>query len=319
MRIRAPFSDFSSGTKLLVFLLIIIVFYLISSLAGLLAGKLFLHMGLADLAGVMAHPDNKNSVEFMYLVQVISSLGVFILAPLFFVYLTENNTGRFLQTRVSPKVAILVLAGVSMYTILPFINFLSAMNAHLALPDSMSGVMQWMKDKQSQADEIMNAFLSVKSFGGLALNLFVVALMPAIGEELVFRGVIQRHMQGWTKSGHVAVWITAILFSAVHLEFFGFLPRFVLGLMLGYLYMYTRNLWVPIFAHFVNNASSIIIFYLNYNGHIAVKMKDFGAMPGIFAVSFSLILTVWIYYFISRSSWGRSQEKDDESRVGGLG
>jgi hypothetical protein len=316
MRIRAPFFDFSSGTKLLVFLFVIIFFYVISSFAGLVAGKLFLHMDWADLAGIMSHPENKNSVEFLYLIQVVSSLGVFILAPLFFVYLTENSTSRFLQVRVSPKLAILILAGVSMYTILPFINFLSAMNAHLALPDSMSGVMQWMKDKQSQADEIMNAFLSVKSFGGLALNLFVVALMPAIGEELVFRGVIQRHLQGWTKSGHVAVWITAILFSAVHLEFFGFLPRFVLGLMLGYLYLYTRNLWVPIFAHFVNNASSIIIYYLHYNGHIAVKMKDFGAMPGVFAVSFSLILSVWIYYFISRNPWAKAGKENDESQVG---
>jgi len=302
MRIKAPFSNFSHGTKLLVFLLVILFFYVISSLAGAVAVKLFLHIDFGAIAGLMMHPDRKITVEVLYIIQVIGSLGGFILAPLFFVFLTEDHTGRFLQTRTSPNVIILVLAGVSMYTILPFINFLSAMNAHLALPDSLSGVMQWMKDKQLQADGVMNAFLSVKSMGGLALNLFVVALMPAIGEELVFRGVIQRHLQGWTKNGHVAVWITAIIFSAVHLEFFGFLPRFVLGLMLGYLYLYTRNLWVPVFAHFVNNASSIIIFYLHYNGHIAVKMKDFGAIPGFFAISVSLILTAWIYYFIEKKN-----------------
>lgn len=313
MRIRAPFSDFSHGTKLLVFLFVILFFYVISSLAGAVAVKLFLHIDFGAIAGLMMHPDSKITVEVLYIIQVIGSLGGFILAPLFFVFLTEDHTGRFLQTRVSPKLAILILAGVSMYTILPFINFLSTMNAHLALPDSMTGVMQWMKDKQSQADEIMNAFLSVKSFGGLTLNLFVVALMPAIGEELVFRGVIQRHLQGWTKNGHVAVWITAIIFSAVHLEFFGFLPRFVLGLMLGYLYLYTRNLWVPVFAHFVNNASSIIIFYLHYNGHIAVKMKDFGAIPGIFAVSFSLILTAWIFYFIEKNPRAKGEENETES------
>lgn len=315
MRIRAPFSNYSSGAKLLVFLFVIVFFYVIFSLTGLVAGKLFLHLDWVALAGLVAHPNSKSAIEFLYLFQFISSLGVFILAPLFFVYLTENNTGRFLQTRVSPKVAMLILAGVSMYTILPFINVLSNINGHLALPESLSGLMQWMKDKQTQADDIMNAFLSVKSIGGLGLNLFIVALMPAIGEELVFRGVIQRHLQGWTKSGHLAVWITAIIFSAVHLEFFGFLPRFVLGLMLGYLYLYTRNLWVSIFAHFVNNASSIIIFYLHYNGHIAVKMKDFGAMPGIFAVSFSLILTAWIFYFISQGHWVKQEEKIDNSET----
>ena len=310
MRIKAPFSEFSAGAKLLIFLFIIIVFYVISSLAGIVAGRLFLHLDWTALAGLMSNPHSKSTVEFLYLFQVISSLGVFILAPLFFVYLTENSSGRFLQTRVSPKVTILILAGVSMYTILPFINFLSVINSHLALPESLSGVMQWMKSKQSQANEVMNAFLSVKSLGGLSLNLFVVALMPAIGEELLFRGVIQRHLQGWTKNGHVAVWVTAIVFSAVHLEFFGFLPRFILGLMLGYLYLYTRNLWVPVFAHFVNNASSIIIFYLHYNGHIDVKMKDFGAMPGVFAISFSLILTAWIFYFIWRSPLAKLEEKN---------
>lgn len=312
MQIKAPFSNFSHGRKLLVFLFVILFFYVISSLAGAVAVKLFLHIDFGAIAGLMMHPDRKITVEVLYIIQVIGSLGGFILAPLFFVFLTEDHTGRFLQTRTSPNVIILVLAGVSMYTILPFINFLSAMNAHLALPDSLSGVMQWMKDKQSQADGVMTAFLSVKSMGGLALNLFVVALMPAIGEELVFRGVIQRHLQGWTKNGHVAVWITAIIFSAVHLEFFGFLPRFVLGLMLGYLYLYTRNLWVPVFAHFVNNASSIIIFYLHYNGHIAVKMKDFGTIPGFFAISVSLILTAWIYYFIEKNPRAKGEENETE-------
>lgn len=318
MRTRAPISDLSAGTKLLVFLLVILIFYLVFSLAGLLAGKLFMHLNWMGMARLVAHPKSRSAISFLYLFQFTSAGGVFILAPLFFVYLTEPGMGSFFKTRVSPHVVILLIAGASMYTVLPFINFLADINAHMTLPASLSGLLEWMKEKQAQADGITNAFLSVKSTGGLALNLFIVALMPAVGEELVFRGVIQQHLQGWTKSGHIAVWVTAVLFSAMHLEFFGFLPRFVLGLMLGYLYLYTRNLWVPIFAHFVNNASSIIIFYLHYNGHIAVKMKDFGAMPGLFAISFSLILTVWIFYFIRKSPWAQKEEKNKVSQVGDL-
>jgi hypothetical protein len=303
MKSGAFFSNLSAGAKLFAFLMALLAFYLIFSLAGLVAGKLFFHLDWAALANLVANPQSKEAVSFLYMFQFINSLGTFILAPLFFVFLTEDRTGRFLQTRFSPNIIILLLAGVSMYTVLPFINFLSDINAHLVLPQSLTGLMEWMKDKQAQADAITTAFLSVKGLGGLSLNLFIVALMPAIGEELVFRGVIQQHLISWTRNKHVGVWLTAILFSAVHLEFFGFLPRFVLGLMLGYLYVYTRNLWAPVFAHFVNNASSVIIFYLHYNGYIHVKMENFGAMPGVYAISTSLILTIWIFYFIGRSPW----------------
>ncbi len=310
MRSRVAFPNLSAGAKLLVFLLIAIAFMIIFSLIGLLAGKIFFNLDFATLANLMADPKSKEALSFLYLYQFISALGLFILAPLFFVYLTESGIGRFFQTKFSPNVAILVLAAVGMYTILPFINFLSDINAHLALPEYLSGLMQWMKDKQAQADEITTAFLSVKSLGGLGLNLFIIALMPAIGEELVFRGVVQQHLQAWTRNKHVGVLLTAILFSAVHFEFFGFLPRFVLGMMLGYLFLYTRNLWVPIFAHFVNNASSIIIFYLHYNGYINVKMENFGAMPSVYAISVSLILTVWVFYFIWKNPWVKAEAEE---------
>lgn len=309
MRTRVAFPNLSAGAKLLVFLLIAIAFMLIFSLIGLLAGKIFLHLDFAALAGLVANPQSKDSLEFLYLFQFINAFGTFILAPLFFVYLTEPGTGRFFQTRMSPNVVILLLAAVAMYTILPFINYLSDINAHLTLPQSLSGLMQWMKDKQAQAEEITTAFLSVKSLGVLSLNLFIIALMPAIGEELVFRGVIQQHLQAWMRNKHLAVLFTAIIFSAIHLEFFGFLPRFVLGLMLGYMFVYTKNLWVPIFAHFVNNASSIIIFYLHYNGYINVKMENFGAIPGILAISISLILTIWIFSFIKKNPWSKAETK----------
>ncbi|MBE0651517.1 MAG: CPBP family intramembrane metalloprotease [Bacteroidales bacterium] len=310
MKQGVALTNLSAGAKLLAFLLILIVFYLIFSLAGLVAGKLIYHLDWAALAGLIANPNSNEAVSFLYLFQFINSLGTFILAPLFFIFLTEPGTGRFLQTRMSPNVIVLFLAGVSMYTVLPFINYLSDINAHMAFPQSLAGLMQWMKDKQAQANEITTAFLSVKGMGGLSLNLFIVALMPAIGEELVFRGVIQQHLIGWLRNKHVGVWLTAILFSAVHLEFFGFLPRLVLGLMLGYLYVYSRNLWVPIFAHFVNNASSIIIFYLHYNGYIHVKMENFGAMPGVTAIVTSLILTLWIFYFIKKNPWVKVKEKE---------
>lgn len=292
------FSHLSPATKFLWFFFIVIVFALIFSLVGILAGKVFLHLDMNSLRGLMANPQNRNAISFLYLYQVINELGVFILAPLFFIFLIEPRPGNFLHTRSYPNIIPLLLAGVSIYTILPFINLLSGINAHLALPESLSGIQQWMKAKEMQADDITTAFLSVKSLGGLGLNIVIIAFLPAIGEELVFRGIVQQLLQAWTKNKHWGIILAALLFSAMHMQFFGFLPRFVLGALLGYLFVFTKNLWVPIFAHFINNASSIIIFYLHYNGFISVKMENFGALPNVYGIAASLFLTLWLLYFI---------------------
>jgi len=296
------FPDTKPAIKLFWLLFLVVLSALIFSVLGLVAGKLLFHRNLSSLVAMLSQPESETAKSFLYIFQLINQIGVFILPPLLFAYLFSTNSGRYLKISLMPSLKVLLLAGISIYTILPFINWLTEINAHMTFPAALAGIGDWMKAKEEQADMLTQIFLSVKSPGGMVLNLLVIALIPAVGEELLFRGLLQRLLGEWTRNVHAGVILTAFIFSAIHLQFFGFLPRFLLGLMLGYLLEITQSLWVPVFAHFVNNATLVILFYLHYNGFITIKMEDFGSSHNYFVIVFSLLVTVGLFYGMKRVS-----------------
>ncbi len=294
------FPDTKPAIKFFWLLFLVVLSALIFSVLGLVAGKLFFHRDLSSLVVMLSQPENETAKSFLYIFQLINQIGVFILPPLLFAYLFSTNSSRYLKISPTPTLRLLLLAGVSIFAILPFINWLTEINAHMIFPDALAGIGEWMKAKEVQADMLTQIFLSVKSPGRLALNLLVIALVPAVGEELLFRGLLQRLLGEWTRNIHAGVILTAFIFSAIHLQFFGFLPRFLLGLMLGYLLEITQSLWVPVFAHFVNNATFVILFYLHFNGFITTKIDDFGSSHNYFVIVFSLLVTVGLFYGMKR-------------------
>jgi membrane protease YdiL (CAAX protease family) len=257
---------------------------------------------MASLTNMFSHPENPEIKPFLYVYQALNQIGVFILPPLLFAWLVDKKSMQYLNLNRFPTLLAILLGIAMVYTLLPFINWLTDLNAHISLPESLSGLEQWMKAKEIQADSITKAFLSVNTQNGLWLNLVVVALIPAIGEELLFRGLIQRLLGEWTKNLHWGVWLTAILFSAIHMQFYGFFPRLLLGLILGYLFAFSRSLWLPMLVHFVNNASSVIVFYLNYNGMIQVKMEHFGASPQIWVICLSFLVSLALLMLIKKEA-----------------
>ena len=128
-------------------------------------------------------------------------------------------------------------------------------NSQLPLPD-------WMISKENSINELISALLVADSPAELFANVLLIGLLPALGEEFLFRGILQRELGRWTTSGALGVWLTAIIFSAIHLQFQGFMPRLVLGAALGYLFLWTDNLWVPVLAHFVNNGLQVVVQYV---------------------------------------------------------
>jgi membrane protease YdiL (CAAX protease family) len=129
-------------------------------------------------------------------------------------------------------------------------------------PDWLSGVEKWMEEKEDYANGIINQALFAPSFATMILNLFIIAILPAVGEEFFFRGVLQKILIKLFKSGHVGIWVTAFIFSAIHFQFFGFVPRFILGLIFGYLFFWSGTLWLPVISHFINNAVPVIMAYI---------------------------------------------------------
>jgi hypothetical protein len=254
---------------------------------------------MLEMADTIVNPQSRSDILFVKFYQLLNQFGVFIIPVLLFSYFVSSSTPKYLQLR-NPKLISLLVGGLMVYTILPFLNFISGLNEQMEFPQFLSGIEEWMKSKEAQATMLTENFLKTSTLMGLMLNILIVAVVPAFGEEFLFRGVIQRLTQEMTKSVHWGVFISALIFSAFHLQFYGFLPRFILGVMLGYLFVFTGSLWVPIFVHFINNISSVIVFFLHYNGYITIPMDDFGSTSSPVYITGSLLITVWLMIIIYR-------------------
>ncbi len=285
------FANLSAGGKLVLLLGLVIVFGILFSLLGLLIGKLYLGVDLTQLAVLIANPEGK-ALTFALFFQFLSQLGVFILPALFYGFFVSSKPADNLKISKVPSGISLLIVTFAVYAILPFINYLQDINQGLHVSTTID---YWIRSKESQAQQLTEAFLKTESLGGLSVNLVVMALMPAIGEELIFRGIVQRLFVRMTRNVHAGIVITAFIFSAIHLQFLGFLPRFVLGMMLGYAFVISGSLWTPIWLHFLNNASSVVIYYLHFNGYIKISMDNFGNTQNMVYVVGSLLVTIWFF------------------------
>jgi len=155
-----------------------------------------------------------------------------------------------------------------------------------------------MKNMEDAAKIMIEKFMAVESISGLMFNIFMIAVLPALGEELMFRGVIQRIFSDWTKNHHWGIWITAFLFSAMHMQFYGFLPRMALGAMFGYLLVWTGTMWVPILAHFVNNLMGVLGYFLIGKGVISKDIEEWGTGSEQIPLVIGSILAIGVFLFL---------------------
>jgi len=240
-------------------------------------------------------------VLFTKFIQIFQSIGLFILPPFVIAYFARTNVFSGLSLNKYPRLYLLILAGLVMVFAMPLIDVMSEFNSKMVLPEALSWLEQWMRQSEENALEITKVFLNVSSISGLVLNLFMIAIIPAIGEELMFRGFIQNFIAKRLNI-HIAIFISAFIFSAIHMQFFGFLPRLAMGMFFGYLLHWSGSLWLPIFAHFVNNAVAVIITYKfgveNMSSENIVDDKT----SYLYLVISSLFITASMLYTIYRFS-----------------
>lgn len=160
--------------------------------------------------------------------------------------------------KMGRKIVFAILVFIASYL---FVSYLTQWNKKMVLPSSMQEIEEVLRSMEDSAMATTQLILSGESLWRFFLNLFIVAGMAALAEEMFFRGGLQQLLEEKFLNGHWAVWISALVFSIIHFQFYGFLPRLFLGAILGYLFLYTRNLWIPILFHFVNNAFIIIVYY----------------------------------------------------------
>ena len=195
---------------------------------------------------------------------------------------------------------------------LPAMNWLVEMNKAMSLPSWMAGIEQAMRAAEDSAAEVTQEMLNINSVGQLILCVLVVGVMAGLSEEMLFRGALLRTMQDSRLGNHAVVWITAFLFSALHMQFYGFVPRMLLGVWLGYLFVWTGSLWVPIIAHTLNNSTVVLMSYLSNKGVLPEGFGDNLGLPaaGSFPwlatcsliASLALAISVHVFYTSRRKA-----------------
>ncbi len=282
---------------------IILVSFLAFMVIGLIvAVPLFGMDSLTDMPNInnLNEPGN---VQLMKYLQVVQSFGLFIVPPLVLAILYHGNVKTYLHLDKRAGSVSLLLVLILTLAAAPFINFIGEINMRMILPDWLSGLEHWMKNAEEQAAQLTEAFLKVEGVGGLLFNLFMIALLPAIGEELLFRGVIQRIFTNMTKNHHWGIWISAILFSSLHLQFYGFIPRMLLGVAFGYLLVWSGSMWLPVAAHFLNNALAVLALYFIDKQMLSPKLEEYGATTESFYLAgISLLLVILFMYMIKKEN-----------------
>jgi uncharacterized protein len=235
--------------------------------------------------------------------QVVQSIGVFIVPPFILGWLFHGQIFDYLNLNRPINFESVLLVLVLSFAASPFINFIGEINANMQLPSWLSGVEIWMKNAEDKAAELTEAFLKVETLGGLFFNIFMVAFLPAIGEELLFRGVIQRIFTNWTRNYHWGIWISAFLFSALHMQFYGFIPRLFLGVLFGYLLVWSGSIWLPIIAHFINNGVAVIAMYMIDKKLLNPEIEDIGSTSdSYYLAAVSVVLIVVFMLMIKRQN-----------------
>ncbi|PIV62537.1 MAG: hypothetical protein COS14_01940 [Bacteroidetes bacterium CG02_land_8_20_14_3_00_31_25] len=266
----------SPASKFGVAIIITIVSFLLIYFLGIIISISVFKWNILQNIELLSDVNNPTNIKVLKFLQLVQSVGLFIVPPFIFGYFCYPSVSEFLRINKKTSIRMLIVSILATVSFLPFSNWLSYLNSFLQLPSFMNEIEIWMRNSEDYATKITQAFLNVNSVPELFYNILLIAIIPALGEEFLFRGLLQRIFIEWTKSKHWGIWISALAFSAIHLQFFGFLPRLFLGLFFGYLLEFTGSLWLPILAHFINNLTGVLLSYFITNNNISAKSSDFG-------------------------------------------
>ena len=292
-------ARYSHGIKVLSLLLILIISLLFTTIFGMALALPFFGLDIFDGFAIAKDYSDPATIRFLKYFQVVNQLGLFIFPPVFFAFLVNRKILPYFRLNIKPDTAILFFAFAATFAILPFTSWLGEVNQAMKFPQSLSGIEEWMKNSEEEGMRLTVAFLSTKGIPALLFNVFMIAIIPGIGEELLFRGVVLKLFKDWTKNVHVAVIISSILFSALHLQFYGFLPRFVLGMFLGYLFVLSGTLWVPVIIHFINNAFAILyVYFTNSTETLTTEIESIGDTSNPLIIVFSFVVLVTLMFLI---------------------
>lgn len=284
-------------TLLLILAIVGIGFIFVGPFIGFFAALPFYPGSMLEMTEAIQDPVNHPELKIpLYIMQGFATFVGLIVGPTLFLardgkpvsLLFKNNKAEILPIIVTVVVVIVFMVVNSV-----FIEWNSTVN----FPSFLDDFERWARELEDNAERTTEYLTQFTSWWELMIAVLVIAVLPAIGEELVFRGLIQNELYKATKNIHVSIWFAAILFSTIHFQFFGFVPRMLLGALFGYLYYWSGSLSLAILAHFVNNGASLLALYLYQKGTFEFDMETPQAAPANVVMFAALVTGALLYYF----------------------
>lgn len=290
---KSPWTDFLS----LMLITFICVFF-ISLLFGIVGVALF---GDIDFLTSISS-DSSEKIYYFYILLGLSSAGTFLLPA--YIYQRRNKHVAILPRENISDWKPYLLGILFLFALSPFMSLISDWNMQMKLPEAWQRIEQWMRETEDEAAVLMGGLLMTTVWDRFILNIIVLAILPGIGEELFFRGALQQIGARIFKNEYVAIWIVAIIFSAIHVQFYGFFPRFLLGVFFGYLVVWSRNIWTAVLAHFVNNSMVVVLgFYYATQGKSYTELMEsdsYSIIVYLGSLVFSIIIAFIFYQYTTR-------------------
>ena len=300
MSLKGSWSDNPPFSKFLLAICVIFISLLLFSFIGILVVNVVYGVNMMDIKTSIDDLSNPINISAQKVLQNFESVGMFIVPAFALSFFFSVKPFSYLKLDRFPGVVSFLLVVLLLLASMPFINYLVAVNERMHLPSFLSGMEDWMKQTENKLSELTKNFLTINNTRDLIITIIMIALIPALGEELLFRGILQRIFKEWSHNAHVGIWMSAALFSALHFQFFGFLPRMLLGALLGYLLEWSGKLWLPILGHFMNNAAAVLLAYFYQDKITDIDPDKFGAEKSdliflMISIAFTVFFLVLIY------------------------
>lgn len=288
-------------------LLIIFVFIFSFLIGQIITSYLLSSSGIelvanAKLSQIIPH----NKIYILKIIQTISSIFTFILPSLLISIFLKQDICPLFRIKNKVNISYYILIILFMFSITPLMNLIIEWNSSIVFPDYFKDIELKFREMETNSAETVNLLLTGSGFYNLLVNIFLVALLPAIGEEWLFRGILQKQIHLLFNNIHLAIIISAAIFSAIHFQFFGFIPRMLLGIIFGYLVYYSGTIWTAIFAHFFNNFIAVIITYLISNEHLPKVIDNIGSQRSDW---YLLVFGILLAFFIGKKLFKINDKK----------
>jgi membrane protease YdiL (CAAX protease family) len=277
----------------------------------------------AVAGGIINHLFAGTIHRLFYQIQVsqfFSCILSFLLPAIFTAYFCSHHPKNFLHIFVLQNVRTFVLIFLMVIFLLPVIELTAYLNAKIQLPEFMSPLENLMRETEDKLTQVTDSLLTEKGAIPFTVNIIVIAVMAGITEEFMFRGAALSIARKKIKNLHAAIWIVAALFSAIHFQFYGFVPRLLLGAFFGYLLYWCKNIWAPVFAHFLHNAIAVTASYTGLSTDIpnetafGEKNMDSGDwMIAVIIAATGLFLFALCAKSMKKHCQQRESEKQDNS------